>query len=149
MIKYSLIPQGSASEATLIGLLTAKEKKVKELMEADPTLTEGEIKAKLIAYTSDQSNSSVEKAGLLGSMPMRLLQSDEDARLRGKTLRDAVLKDKEAGLIPCYVVATLGTTGTCAFDPLDELAEVCEEEGLWLHVDAAYAGTVFICPEYR
>lgn len=118
-------------------------------MEKDPSLTEGDIKGRLVAYTSDQSNSSVEKAGLLGSMPMKLLPSDEDARLRGKTLREAIRKDREAGLIPCYVVATLGTTGTCAFDPLDELGMVCKEEGLWLHVDAAYAGAAFSCPEYR
>lgn len=122
---------------------------VKEMMEKDPTLTEGEIKAKLIAYSSDQSNSSVEKSGLLGSMPMKLLPTDKDARLRGETLKKAILEDRKAGLIPCYVVATLGTTGTCAFDPLDELGEVCQEEGLWLHVDAAYAGVAFCCPEYR
>lgn len=82
-------------------------------------------------------------------MPMRLLPSDRDARLRGETLRAAIKKDREAGLIPCYVVATLGTTGTGAFDPLDELGQVCIEEDLWLHVDAAYAGTAFICEEYR
>lgn len=132
-----------------MALLAAKEKTVKFLREQDPSLTEGDIKGRLVAYTSDQSNSSVEKAGLLGSMPMRLLPSDRDARLRGETLRAAVKKDREAGLIPCYVVATLGTTGTGAFDPLEELGEVCKEEGLWLHVDAAYAGTAFICEEYR
>lgn len=86
---------------------------------------------------------------MLGSMPMRLLPSDRDARLRGDALREAVRKDKAAGLVPCYVVATLGTTGTGAFDALDELGEVCREEGLWLHVDAAYAGTAFVCEEYR
>lgn len=132
-----------------MALLAAKEKTVKILREQDPSLTEADIKGRLVAYTSDQSNSSVEKAGLLGSMPMRLLPSDRDARLRGETLRAAIKKDREAGLIPCYVVATLGTTGTGAFDPLEELGEVCQEEGLWLHVDAAYAGTAFICEEYR
>lgn len=141
--------QSSASESTFVALLAAKEKTVKILREQDPSLTEADIKGRLVAYTSDQSNSSVEKAGLLGSMPMRLLPSDRDARLRGETLKAAVKKDREAGLIPCYVVATLGTTGTGAFDPLEELGEVCREEGLWLHVDAAYAGTAFICEEYR
>lgn len=122
---------------------------VKILREKDPSLTEADIKGRLVAYTSDQSNSSVEKAGLLGSMPMRLLPSDRDARLRGETLKAAIQKDREDGLIPCYVVATLGTTGTGAFDALEELGEVCRDEGLWLHVDAAYAGTAFICEEYR
>ena len=53
------------------------------------------------------------------------------------------------GLIPFYVVATLGTTCTCAFDNLEELGRVAEEEKVWLHVDAAYAGSAFICPEFR
>ncbi|KAI5641440.1 pyridoxal-dependent decarboxylase conserved domain-containing protein [Phthorimaea operculella] len=141
--------QGSASEATLVGLLVAKEKTVRKLMKDDPTLDDGEIKARLVAYTSDQCNSSVEKAGLLGSMKMRLLKADADGRLRGDTLKKAFEEDISQGLIPCYVIANLGTTGTCAFDPLHELGPVCNEAGVWLHVDAAYAGTAFICPEYR
>lgn len=82
-------------------------------------------------------------------MPMRLLKSDEDGRLRAETLRKAMLDDQSKGLIPCYVVATLGTTGICSFDPLEELSEVCMEFNAWIHVDAAYAGSAFICPEYR
>ncbi|XP_030746673.1 aromatic-L-amino-acid decarboxylase-like [Sitophilus oryzae] len=141
--------QGSASEATYVGLLTAKEKKVKDLMEEDKNLTEAEIKGKLIAYSSDQSNSSVEKAGLLGSMVMRLLPTNKEGQLTGETLQEAINKDKAAGLIPCYVVANLGTTPTCAFDNLEELGPICKKENVWLHVDAAYAGTAFVCPEYR
>ncbi|XP_013188794.2 aromatic-L-amino-acid decarboxylase [Amyelois transitella] len=141
--------QGSASEATLVGLLVAKEKMVRKLLKNNPSLDEGIIKSKLIAYTSDQCNSSVEKAGLLGSMKMRLLKADADGRLRGETLKTAFEEDRAQGLIPCYVVANLGTTGTCAFDPLYELGPICNEEDVWLHVDAAYAGTAFICPEYR
>lgn len=141
--------KGSASEATLVGLLVAKEKTVRRLMQDDSALDEGEIKAKLVAYTSDQCNSSVEKAGLLGSMKMRLLKADADGRLRGSTLQTAFEEDRAQGLIPCYVIANLGTTGTCAFDPLDELGPVCNEANVWLHVDAAYAGAAFICPEYR
>lgn len=118
-------------------------------MALDPTFTESVIKGKLVAYSSDQSNSSVEKAGLLGSMPMRLLPSDENGRLTGAVLLKAIQKDKEAGLIPCYVVANIGTTPTCAFDDLEDLGPICNKEGIWLHVDAAYAGTAFSCPEYR
>ncbi|KAF2878751.1 hypothetical protein ILUMI_27426 [Ignelater luminosus] len=140
--------QGSASEATLVGLLSAKEKIVKDLRKSNPDLTEADIKGKLVAYTSDQANSSVEKAGLLASVPMIHLPTD-NCILRGETLREAIRRDREAGLIPCYVVATLGTTGTCAFDNLEELGLVCNEENLWLHVDAAYAGSAFVCPEYR
>ncbi|XP_045469865.1 aromatic-L-amino-acid decarboxylase-like [Harmonia axyridis] len=141
--------QGSASEVTFIGLLAAKEKKVAELKAQNCPLTDAEIKGKLVAYSSDQSNSSVEKSGLLGSMPMRLLPADEHGILRGSVLLEAIRKDKEKGLIPCYVVANLGTTPTCAFDNLEKFGPICQKEGLWLHVDAAYAGAAFACPEYR
>ncbi|KAM3964696.1 3,4-dihydroxyphenylacetaldehyde synthase [Aphomia sociella] len=141
--------QGSASEATLVGLLVAKEKTVRRIKKTNPSVDENEIKSKLVAYTSDQCNSSVEKAGKLGSMKMKLLKADADGRLRGETLKNAFEEDLAQGLIPCYVIANLGTTGTCAFDPLYELGPVCNEQNVWLHVDAAYAGAAFICPEYR
>ncbi|KAJ8883622.1 hypothetical protein PR048_015467 [Dryococelus australis] len=140
---------GSASESTLVALLAAKERTLRRLRAQHPEWDEGEIKARLVSYSSDQSNSSVEKAGMLGSVPMRLLGTDNNCRLRGFTLREAIRKDKKAGFIPCCVVVTLGTTGTCAFDALDELGPICSEEDVWLHVDAAYAGAAFICPEYR
>ena len=88
----------------------------------------------------DQSNSSVEKAGILGSMPMRLLPVDDKCSLRGEILKKAMQDDMEKGLIPCYVVATLGTTSTCAFDNIDEIGQICKEYDIWLHIDAAYAG---------
>lgn len=122
---------------------------LRRLKKNDPNLDEGLIKAKLVAYTSDQSNSSVEKAGVLGSIKMKLLKTDADGRLRGETLKSVFEEDIAQGLIPCYVVASLGTTGTCAFDPLYELGPVCNAANVWLHVDAAYAGNAFICPEYR
>uniref|UniRef100_A0A1B6CN44 Aromatic-L-amino-acid decarboxylase n=1 Tax=Clastoptera arizonana TaxID=38151 RepID=A0A1B6CN44_9HEMI len=143
------IIQGSASEATLLGLIVAKDKTVRRIQELNPDLSEQEIKAKLVCYTSDQANSSVEKAGILASVPIRLLHADETGRLRGETLRAAIDKDKKNGLIPCYVVANLGTTGTCAFDALDEIGPICKQEDLWLHVDAAYAGSALVCPELR
>ncbi|KYN11806.1 Aromatic-L-amino-acid decarboxylase [Trachymyrmex cornetzi] len=96
-----------------------------------------------------QSNSSVEKAGILGSMLMRLLPVDDKCSLRGETLKKAMQEDMEKGLIPCYVVATLGTTSTCAFDNMDEIGLICKEYDMWLHIDAAYAGAAFICPEFR
>ncbi|XP_046608435.1 aromatic-L-amino-acid decarboxylase-like [Neodiprion virginianus] len=141
--------QSSASVATFVGLLAAKERTTRRMMKLHPDWSEADIKAKLIAYTSDQANSSVEKAGLLGSMPMRHLPSDEHCRLRGSTLLEAIEKDEREGLIPCYVVATLGTTGTCAHDCLEELGPICNDKNVWLHVDAAYAGAAFVCPEFR
>ncbi|CAG4993878.1 unnamed protein product [Parnassius apollo] len=143
------IIQGSASEATLVGLLAAKDRMIRKLTEVDPNLDTDDVHSKLVAYTSDQCNSAVEKAGILGSMKMRLLKPDAFGKLRGETLKKAFDEDKANGLIPCYVVATLGTTGTCAFDPLYELGPICNEHNVWLHVDAAYAGSAFICPEYR
>lgn len=141
--------QGSASETTFVALLAAKDKTVRALREINPELTEAEIKGKLVAYSSNQSNSSVEKAGLLGSMQMRLLQCDDEGQLRGDVLLEAIREDQAKGLIPCYVVANLGTTPTCAFDKLEEIGPICNRENIWLHIDAAYAGTAFICPEYR
>ncbi|XP_014370039.2 aromatic-L-amino-acid decarboxylase [Papilio machaon] len=143
------IIQGSASESTLVGLLAAKDKMIRRLIKENPDLDPDDIRNKLVAYTSDQCNSSVEKAGVLGSMKMRLLKSDAYGKLRGDTLKKAFEDDVAEGLIPCYVVANLGTTGTCAFDPLYELGPICKENNVWLHVDAAYAGSAFICPEYR
>ncbi|CAG9825355.1 unnamed protein product [Phaedon cochleariae] len=141
--------QNAASESTLVGLLSGKQRKVKEALNTNIHMTSEEVRGKLVAYTSKESNSSVEKASLLASVPMRLLPTDTDCRLRGEVLREAIDKDKADGLIPCCVVASLGTTGTCAFDDLEELGKICEEENIWLHVDAAYAGAAFVCPEYR
>ncbi|XP_068621637.1 aromatic-L-amino-acid decarboxylase [Battus philenor] len=143
------IIQGSASESTLVCLLAAKDKMIRKLIKDSPHLEPDDIRNKLVAYTSDQCNSSVEKAGVLGSMKMRLLKSDAFGKLRGVTLKKAFDDDKAKGLIPCYVIANVGTTGTCAFDPLSELGPICQEYNVWLHVDAAYAGSAFVCPEYR
>lgn len=89
----------------------------------------------------DQSHSSVERAGMLGGVKMRLIRTDKDWRLRGDVLRMAMEADKANGLIPFFVVVTLGTTNSCAFDALDEIGTVCSDnEDVWLHVDAAYAG---------
>ncbi|KAL0115752.1 hypothetical protein PUN28_010937 [Cardiocondyla obscurior] len=143
------IIQGSASECTFLCLLAAKEHTTRRIKLLHPEMEENHIKSKLVAYTSNQSNSSVEKAGILGSMPMRLLPVDDKCSLRGETLKKAIQEDLEKGFIPCYVVATLGTTGTCAFDNIDEIAPICKEHNIWLHIDAAYAGAAFICPEFR
>lgn len=91
----------------------------------------------------------MERAGLLGGVKMRLIAADEDNKMRGDALEAAFKEDLEVGLIPFVVVATLGTTNSCAFDRLDEVAAVGQKYKVWVHVDAAYAGSAFICPEYR
>ena len=86
---------------------------------------------------------------MLAGVKMNLLEVDDDFSVRGETLAKAVAADRAKGLIPFCMVATLGTTSCCSYDNLLELGPVCERERLWLHVDAAYAGSAFICPEYR
>ncbi|XP_034190757.2 aromatic-L-amino-acid decarboxylase [Osmia lignaria lignaria] len=141
--------QGSASESTLVCLLVAIEQTTRRIKHLHSDWDDAYIRSKLVAYTSDQSNSSIEKAGILASVTMKLLPADEKCVFRGETLLKAIKEDLEKGLVPCCVIATLGTTGTCAFDKLEELGPICKEYNVWLHVDAAYAGAAFVCPEYR
>ncbi|KAM3929796.1 aromatic-L-amino-acid decarboxylase isoform 1-T2 [Leptodactylus fuscus] len=141
--------QGTASEATLMALLAARTKVTRRLQAENPDLSEGEIVIRMIAYCSDQAHSSVERAGLISGVRMRKIQSDENFVLRGQALKKAFEEDKAKGLIPVFVCATLGTTSSCSFDNLMELGPVCNKENIWLHVDAAYAGSAFICPEFR
>ncbi|KAI8491606.1 hypothetical protein Bbelb_308060 [Branchiostoma belcheri] len=150
VIQVSLkVIQGTASEATLVALLAARSKAVQKLKTEHPDLSDHDIMSKLIMYTSDQAHSSVERAAMLGAVRCRKLQSSEDLALTGPVLQAALQEDRAHGLMPFFVVATLGTTPSCAFDNLQELGPVCRAEVMWLHVDAAYAGSAFICPEYR
>ncbi|CAG5133343.1 unnamed protein product [Candidula unifasciata] len=141
--------QTTASDCTFVTLLAARTEAIKRYKVGQPDLEDAEINGRLIGYCSDQAHSSVEKAGLIGLVKMRFLHSDDNLSLRGDSLQEAITADRESGLIPFYVCATLGTTGACAFDNLREIGPVCEKERLWLHMDAAYAGSAFICPEYR
>ncbi|XP_019614071.1 PREDICTED: aromatic-L-amino-acid decarboxylase-like [Branchiostoma belcheri] len=141
--------QGTASEATLVALLAARSKAVQKFKTEYPDMSDHDIMSKLIMYTSDQAHSSVERAAMLGAVRCRKLQSSEDLALTGPVLQAALQEDRAQGLMPFFVVATLGTTPSCAFDNLQELGPVCRAEVMWLHVDAAYAGSAFICPEYR
>ncbi len=106
----------------------------------------------LRVYTSEQAHSSVEKAVLLlglGQKGLRKIETDEMFRMRPDKLREAIEEDKRAGFVPFCVVATVGTTSTTSIDPIPELIPVCEENALWLHVDAAYAGSAAIVPELQ
>ncbi|KAI8441447.1 hypothetical protein MSG28_015047 [Choristoneura fumiferana] len=120
-----------------------------ELSKLNPELQSAELLGHLICYCSDQAHSSVEKAGLIGLVRMRYIESDEHQSMRGAALEEAIIADKAMGLVPFWVCATLGTTGSVAFDNLREIGAVCDKHGTWLHVDAAYAGSAFVCPEYR
>lgn len=141
--------QGSASEAILVALLAAREQAVRRVKAENPNMSESDIRGKLIAYSSDQSNSCVEKNGLLAAVPIRLLPTDNEQRLRGDALQAAVEEDLAQGKIPLICIATFGTTGTCAFDDVEELGPICRANNVWLHIDAAYAGSALCCPEFR
>uniref|UniRef100_A0A8D1LT87 Histidine decarboxylase n=1 Tax=Sus scrofa TaxID=9823 RepID=A0A8D1LT87_PIG len=141
--------QSTVSESTLIALLAARKNKILEMKASEPGADESCLNARLIAYASDQAHSSVEKAGLISLVKMKFLPVDDNFSLRGEALQKAIEEDRERGLVPVFVCATLGTTGVCAFDCLLELGPICASEGLWLHIDAAYAGTAFLCPEFR
>ncbi|KAF1392637.1 hypothetical protein PFLUV_G00030140 [Perca fluviatilis] len=144
------ILQSTVSESTLVALLAARKDKFLQLQaELDQDVDDSALNSRLVAYASDQAHSSVEKAGLISLVKIRFLPTDEQLSLKGDTLKQAIQEDRRRGLVPFMLCATLGTTGVCAFDKLSELGPVCAEEGLWLHVDAAYAGSAYFCPELR
>ncbi|KAK6618265.1 Tyrosine decarboxylase [Polyplax serrata] len=142
--------QTSASECVLVCMLAARAQAIKVLKQQFPNEEEGTLLSKLMAYCSRESHSCVEKAAMISFVKLRILGTDEKYRLRGDTLRKAIEKDVEAGLTPFFVSTTLGTTSCCSFDKLNEIGPVCKEfPNIWLHVDAAYAGNAFICPEVK
>lgn len=141
--------QGSASECVLVSLLAARAHKIRQLKKQHPFVEEGVLLSKMMAYCSKEAHSCVEKAAMMAFVKMRILEPDENQSLRGSTLQQVMEEDRAMGLIPFYVEATLGTTSCCSFDNLAEIGPVCEEYGAWLHVDGAYAGNSFICPELR
>jgi aromatic-L-amino-acid decarboxylase len=85
----------------------------------------------------------------LGSDRLRLVEVDAEHAMRPEALQRRITADREAGLRPFFVVATVGTTSSNAIDPVQAIGEICQREGLWLHVDAAMAGTAALCPEFR
>ncbi|MEX2294960.1 MAG: pyridoxal-dependent decarboxylase [Gemmatimonadota bacterium] len=103
-------------------------------------------------YASEEAHSSIDKATIVlgfGHDGIRKIPVDAEFRMRPDALRAAILEDLEGGILPVAVVATVGTTSTASPDPVAAIAEVAEEFGLWLHVDAAYAGAAAIVPEIR
>ncbi|XP_077968985.1 aromatic-L-amino-acid decarboxylase-like isoform X1 [Styela clava] len=145
---YGVI-QGSASEATLMTLLAARSKTLSLLSNKYPEKSQYELLSKLVAYSSKYSHSSVERACLMGMVQLHKLPVDENISVTKKILEEAIKIDMENGKIPFYVCATLGTTSCVSFDDVSGIGEVCAENDIWLHVDAAYAGCSFVCQEFR
>ncbi len=107
---------------------------------------------RLRVYATPQTHSSVDKALMtlgLGLGALRRVAVDSGHRMRPEALREAVAVDRRAGLRPCCVVATLGSTSCTSIDPVAPIARLCEAEGLWLHVDAAHGGALALLPERR
>jgi aromatic-L-amino-acid/L-tryptophan decarboxylase len=146
---WSGVIQDTASTSTLVALLCARERA------SNYSLARGGLQGEehpLIIYVSSHSHSSVEKAALLagfGRDNLHLVATDEKYAMKPEALEVAIRADLKAGLLPCAVVATTGTTGTTALDPVQAIAEVARKHNLWLHVDAALAGSAMILPECR
>ena len=138
--------QDTASSAALCAVLAARERST------NFASNEQGGNGKLIAYTSNQAHSSIEKAvkiAGLGRKNLRLIDVDENFALRPELLLAQIRKDKAEGLVPCFVSATVGTTSSNGLDPLQAIGEICRAENIWFHVDGAMAGTAALCPEFR
>ena len=141
--------QDTASTSTFCALLCARERTAAYGQNRGGLQAET---APLVVYASDQAHSSVEKAALLagfGKDNLRAIATDADHALRLDLLEQAILEDLAAGRRPCAMVAAVGTTATTAVDPVRGMADLAARHGLWLHVDAALAGSAMICPECR
>lgn len=135
----------TASTSSMHAIAAAREA-------ADPDSRTRGARPGLVVYTSEQAHSSIEKGAIavgIGQENVRKIGVDDDYRMDPAALRAAVRRDLDAGLRPCCVSATVGTTSTTSVDPVPALADICEEHKMWLHVDAAYAGSAAIVPELR
>jgi aromatic-L-amino-acid decarboxylase len=142
------VVQDTASAATLVGLAAARE--AVPGLEARRRGLVGQ--ARLRMYASEQAHSSVEKAGIvlgIGQEGLRKIAVDAQFRMDPRALAAAVAEDRAAGWTPFAVTATVGSTSTTSIDPVPEIADLCARERLWLHVDAAYAGSAAVAPELR
>ena len=146
---WSGVLNDTASTSTLVALLCARERA------SDYSLARGGLQNEtkpLVVYTSAHGHSSVEKAALLagfGKSNVRIVPHEGSHAIRPESLENMVKDDILNGRHPCAVVATTGTTTSTALDPIDKLASVARANNMWLHVDAAMAGSAMILPECR
>jgi aromatic-L-amino-acid decarboxylase len=138
--------QDTASSASLCALLAARERTTN--FASNRKGCDG----RLVAYCSTQTHSSVEKAmkiAGMGSDNLRAIPVDGNFAIRPDLLAQQIAADIEAGQVPCFLCATVGTTSSNAIDPVREIARICNQHNLWLHVDSAMSGTAALCPEFR
>lgn len=138
--------QDTASTASLAAMLAGRERATQ--FASNRRGCDG----RLVVYASTQVHSSIEKAAKIAGIGIdhtHLIEVDEKFAMRPQILKQRIQQDRQAGLTPCFVVATVGTTSSNAIDPLPEIGRICQEEDVWLHVDAAMSGTAALCPEFR
>jgi len=140
--------QDTASTSTLAAILSAREKATGFRINEEGTGNAGTLRI----YCSEQTHSSVEKAVKISGIGRKNLVKvsvKKDFSMDSSKLREAVETDKRKGYHPCCVIATIGTTGTTAIDPVRAIGEICAENDIWLHIDAAMGGTALILPEFQ
>ena len=140
--------QDTASTATLCAFLSAREKASSFSINSKGFLGDENFRI----YCSKETHSSIDKAvriAGLGDKSLVRIEVDEKLALKPELLDHTIRQDLQSGKKPLCVVATIGTTGTMAIDPLKEIARVCQKYHIWLHVDAAYAGSAMVLPEFR
>jgi aromatic-L-amino-acid decarboxylase len=138
--------QDTASSAALTAVVAARERAT------DLASNKEGVTNQMIAYVSTQTHSSLEKAikiAGIGYENIRLIDVDEKFAMQTDLLKKQIENDRKAGLIPFLVCATIGTTSSNAMDPIRKVGEICKDENIWLHVDAAMSGSALICPEHR
>jgi aromatic-L-amino-acid decarboxylase len=141
------VVQDSSSGANLIALLAALHR-----VSRGATLRQGVRPEEYTVYVSAQTHSSMEKAARiagLGTDAIRVVEVDAELAMSPRALAARIERDVARGFTPVLVCATVGTTSTTAVDPLAELGPICQQHGVWLHVDAAYAGVAAVVPELR
>ncbi len=139
----------TASMSSLLAIAAARHRALPDVREQGLT---GRALPQLVVYTSEHAHSSIEKATItlgLGTSGVRKVACDAVYAMRPDALAEAIAEDRRAGRRPIAVVATVGTTSSTAVDPVAAAGAIARREGLWFHVDAAYAGPAAICPELR
>jgi aromatic-L-amino-acid decarboxylase len=140
----------TASVSTMHAIAAAREKADLDIREKG--MSGREDLPLLRVYCSEHVHSSIDKSVItlgLGTRSLRKIECNERFEMIAEKLADAIEEDVDDGFLPICVIPTIGTTSTSSVDPVDAIAEICEKYGIWLHVDAAYAGPAAIIPEFR
>jgi aromatic-L-amino-acid decarboxylase len=140
----------TASVSSLVALTAAREAVHKQVREQG--LSGRTDLPRLRLYCSEHAHSSIEKAAIIlgiGQESVRKISSDAEFRMNAKALAAAIEEDRRNRWLPFAVVATVGTTSTTSIDPVPAIADICQQEKIWLHIDGAYGGVAAIVPEMR